>query len=301
MREKMNARYWESNRRPRSKETRPGGVSVPLSARRCLRYALGTLILLGTLGLLAGCGYVYRTTIEGFIEDPDGAGINDATVRVYEEEPDEPDQDSPGPIVRTQTATSGGNLGYYSTTVLWEERFGDYGTEADRRDFYLGVTHDDFEGKIAKIPDIVSDQTNRVSSVVLTDPDAPEEGDYGTIVRTRVVRDDDPDEGVPGVRITIKAGEDDGNGLMEDEYRERTGDDGFVNIGIEWNDDEPDPDEGEESEITIEVEADTSDTDFEFADAENGTQIRTRADVEVTSDQAVNRIGDFYVERENGD
>ena len=169
--------------------------------------ALRTAFLAATaVVLLAGCGNVFRATIQGRVVDSDDdSGLNGATVRVYEEEPNEPD--SGGFLVQTRTRTAGGTTGVFDTGVVWQDSFaafGDYGTEADTATLWLGVTAEDYAGTIVELPGILSDETNDTGDIPILDLDRDEDASTA-VVQGQVLEEVNGDRvAYPGAVIVIE-------------------------------------------------------------------------------------------------
>jgi len=165
------------------------------TGRFAARAALALSVALAT-ALLASCGgYYYRATVQGFVVDEESdAGINEATVRVYTDEIEEPDAD--GYVVQTSTVTQGGSAGYYSSTVIWRRVFGAYGTEGDTTTLWLAITHPDYGSQIVSAEGILSEEDNLIATIRLsqTSFDLP-------ALRGRVV--DGNGAGVNGVRVVL--------------------------------------------------------------------------------------------------
>lgn len=165
------------------------------TGRRVARAALALSVVLAT-ALLASCGgYYYRATVQGFVVDEESdVGINEATVRVYTDEIEEPDAE--GYVVQTSTVTQGGNAGYYSSTVIWRRVFGAYGTEGDTTTLWLSFTHPDYGSQVVSAEGILSEEDNLIATVRLgqTSFDLP-------ALRGRVV--DGNGTGVNGVRVVL--------------------------------------------------------------------------------------------------
>ena len=166
-----------------------------LTYRFAARAALALSVVLAT-ALLASCGgYYYRATVQGFVvDDESDAGINEATVRVYTDEIEEPDAE--GYVVQTSTVTQGGNAGYYSSTVIWRRVFGAYGQEGDTTTLWLSVTHPDYGAQVVSAEGILSEEDNLIATIRLaqTSYDLP-------ALRGRVV--DGNGVGVNGVRVVL--------------------------------------------------------------------------------------------------
>ena len=166
-----------------------------LTHRFAARAALALSVVLAT-ALLASCGgYYYRATVQGFVvDDESDAGINEATVRVYTDEIEEPDAE--GYVVQTSTVTQGGNAGYYSSTVIWRRVFGAYGQEGDTTTLWLSVTHPDYGAQVVSAEGILSEEDNLIATIRLaqTSYDLP-------ALRGRVV--DGNGVGVNGVRVVL--------------------------------------------------------------------------------------------------
>ena len=147
--------------------------------------------------MLAGCGqYFYKAQIAGYVKDAEsGAGINGALVRVYTIDP-ETEADAEGFIVETPTATSGGNAGYFSSSVIWQNRSGQFGKEGDSTELFLGVTHDDYQPAVVRVRGILSDDLNLVPDVRLDRASFTSPRLSGRVI-------DLTGEGVNGVRLVL--------------------------------------------------------------------------------------------------
>ncbi|MFP4509842.1 MAG: hypothetical protein ACLFNQ_06900, partial [Spirochaetaceae bacterium] len=154
--------------------------------------------------LLSACGNVYRADIQGFVEDADNeTGINRATIRVYEEKPDEADDE--GFLVRTETSTVGGTTGVFQTTVVWQSVFGSFGDQADTTSLWLGITAEDYDGLVAEVPGVLSDASNTVGTFRLLDATRNEES-RSAVVQGRVFRTtgtDNEEVGVAGYLVAV--------------------------------------------------------------------------------------------------
>lgn len=213
------------------------------------------LAALAVLVLLSACGNVYRADIQGRVEDSDNeAGINRAIIRVFEERPDE--ADSPGFLVRTETATAGGTTGVFQTTVVWRSLFGSFGDQADTTSLWLGITAEDYGPLVVEVPGILSDASNTVGTFRLLDLTRDEDA-RSALIQGRVFRTNaaNEDVAVAGylVAVGVRNAADDGWFGPDD-----AADDGFdfprtVTTGaagtfafvVEWpgEEDEPDLDE----------------------------------------------------------
>lgn len=156
-----------------------------------IRMALASL---AALLFLSACGNVYRADIQGQVEDLDNeTGINLATVRIYEQEPDA--ADAAGFIVRTQTATTGGTAGVFQTTVVWQSLFGSFGDQADTTSLWLGVTAEDYDDLVVEVPGVLSDASNTVGTFRLLDATRNEES-RSAVIQGRVFRENAANEDV---------------------------------------------------------------------------------------------------------
>ncbi len=155
------------------------------------------VMMLGAAALaLTGCGgYYYRAVVQGFvIDDETGAGINDATVRIYTREVETADAD--GYVAQTSTVTQGGNAGYYSSTVIWRQLFGSYGVEGDTTTIWVSVTHPDYAPVVVAASGILSDDANLIGSIRL------DEATFSIpALRGRV--EDTNGSGIDGVRVVL--------------------------------------------------------------------------------------------------
>lgn len=167
----------------------------PFPGRFGTRAALALAVVLVGASLASCGGYYYRATVQGFVvDDESDAGINEATVRVYTDEIEEPDAE--GYVVQTSTVTQGGSAGYYSSTVIWRRLFGAYGQEGDTTTLWLSVTHPDYGSQIVSAEGILSEEDNLVATIRLaqTSYDLP-------ALRGRLV--DGNGAGVNGVRVVL--------------------------------------------------------------------------------------------------
>ncbi len=235
--------------------------------RRRWRIVLTALVTLAAFSV-AGCGYVYRAEIQGqLVDSDDDSGINRASVRVYEDEPSEPDSDDF--LVKTESFTSGGTTGVFRTSVVWREVFGGYGTEADTTEMWLGITHPDYTGVVVEVRGILSDQTNNVGEIALLDADRDPDA-RSALVQGRVFEVvDGSREPVAGYAVGVEVTSTDGGSDDDVDVPDtvRTGVTGTFFLAVEWPEDSgiesvdieltyPDgADEGdEEAERTITVE-----------------------------------------------
>ena len=147
--------------------------------------------------MLAGCGqYFYKAQIAGYVRDAEsGAGINGALVRVYTTDPGA-EADAEGFIVETPTAASGGNPGYFSSSVIWQNRSGQFGKEGDSTELFLGVSHDDYQPAVVRVRGILSDDLNLVPDVRLDRASFTSPRLSGRVI-------DSTGEGVNGVRLVL--------------------------------------------------------------------------------------------------
>ncbi|MFP4114971.1 MAG: hypothetical protein ACLFUA_11430 [Spirochaetales bacterium] len=204
-----------------------------MTASRMTSRAVGIAILALLTVALTGCGgYYYRATIQGFvIDDETEAGINEATVRIYSDEVDDPNAE--GYVAQTSTVTQGGNAGYYSSTVIWQELFGEYGQEGDTTTIWLSVTHPDYGSTVVEAEGILSEEDNLVASVRLTQTtfDLP-------ALRGRV--EDSNGAGVDGVRVVLDLPAVSGDDEPEDLVTQTATIDGnagtFEFSPVEWSD-----------------------------------------------------------------
>ncbi len=198
---------------------------------------LTALVALVSIGV-AGCGYVYRAEIQGQIVDSDDdSGINRASVRVYEEEPSDPDSD--GFLVKTESVTSGGTPGVFRTSVVWREVFGAFGTEADTTELWLGVTHPDYSGVVVEVRGILSDQANTVGEIALLDADRDPDA-QSALVQGRVFEVvDGSREPVAGYAVGVEVTSTDGGPESDVDVPDtvRTGATGTFVLAVEWPED----------------------------------------------------------------
>ena len=191
-----------------------------------------SLVWLIAAALLSSCGgNFYRATVQGFIvDDESDIGINEATVRVYAQEADAPDAD--GFVSATSTVTQGGNAGYYSTTVIWNNWFGAYGGEGDTTEIWLGISHPDYADRVVRAQGILSDDNNLIATIRL------EETTFRLdALRGRVV--DSNGAGVNGVRVVLDLPQLSGTEEREDRVVQSATIDGqtgtFEFADVEWS------------------------------------------------------------------
>ncbi|MBN1409720.1 MAG: hypothetical protein JW969_02675 [Spirochaetales bacterium] len=152
-------------------------------------------IIFITTFMLAGCGKFYTCDIAGYIRDSRTSdGVNGALIRMYLSQPGS--ADSGGFIVETATMTSGGNGGYYSHKIIWQEMFGNFGDEGDSGTIWIGVTHNDYAPKIAKVSGILSDTLNVVPDIRIVRATFSSPQVNGRVVNAN-------GEGVNGVRVIL--------------------------------------------------------------------------------------------------
>lgn len=223
------------------------------------RYGRSLLLAAAVLPLLlGGCSYYHRATVQGFVEDEaTGTGINNATVRFYQEEPNRPS--SSGFFARTSTSTSGGNPGYYRNTVVWDRYFSEFGAEGDSGTIYLGVTHPDYQGRVIRMPGILSDDINTLQTIQLQRVTFAAGEVYGRVIRAG------DGSGVNGVRMVLTVPDLDDAGSPTGSEREyvavtgmRTGESGWYSFDEpSWRDASTDP--GGSSEVDARIEIDDPD------------------------------------------
>ena len=193
------------------------------------------LVLLAgaALFLLASCGgYYYRATVQGFVvDDESDVGINEATVRIYTEEVTDPNAE--GFVTATSTVTQGGNGGYYSSTVIWNNLFGSYGDEGDTTEIWLGISHPDYADRVVRAEGILSDDNNLIATVRLEE----------TTFRLDALRgrvEDSNGAGVNGVRVVLDLPQVSGTDEREDRVAQTATIDGqtgtFEFGNVEWDD-----------------------------------------------------------------
>ncbi|MFP4377797.1 MAG: hypothetical protein ACLFP4_12210 [Spirochaetales bacterium] len=211
---------------------------------RTRRQILRAATTVALLTVLTGCGYVYRADIQGRVVDADDdSGVNQATVRIYEEKPANPD--SSGFIVRTETAISGGTTGVFQTGFAWREIFGEFGTEGDTTTLWAGVTHPDYNGTVAKLPGILSGENNTVGDITILSKERDEDAN-SAVVQGRVFEEVDGNrEPVAGYEVLYYADEDDAGEYDEVDVSNDPDDKDSVNtvatgtfaVVIEWPED----------------------------------------------------------------
>ncbi len=210
------------------------------------------LAALAVLFFLSACGNIYRADIQGRVEDADNeAGINRAIIRVFEDEPEA--ADSPGFLVRTETATAGGTTGVFQTTVVWRSLFGSFGDQADTTSLWLGITAEDYGPLLVEVPGILSDASNTVGTFRLLDLTRDEDA-RSALIQGRVFRTNASDEEVAVAGYLVAVGvEVDGDWVGPDDAPDgfdfprtvTTGAAGTFAFVVEWpgEEDEPDLDE----------------------------------------------------------
>jgi hypothetical protein len=134
--------------------------------RRNRTMAFAVLIVTGIL-LLGGCGNFFTAEVQEFVVDGESdAGINGASVYFYRDEPSSAGAE--GFFTKTSTVTANGNPGYYSSRVVWNSFFADFGPEGDSGEIYVGVVHPDFSSRVVLMEGIFSDTTNNLGDIVLS-------------------------------------------------------------------------------------------------------------------------------------
>jgi hypothetical protein len=197
-----------------------------------MRWILRSLLVVAGVFMLTGCGgYYYRASIQGFVIDGETeAGVNEAIVRIYTDETDDPESEDY--VTQTSTVTQNGNGGYYSSTVIWQKLFGAYGQEGDTTTLWIAVIHPDYAPVIFQAEGILSDVDNLVASIRLsqTTYDRP-------ALRGRVV--DSTGTGVNGVRVVLDLPVVSGSDDPEDDVTQTATIDGeagtFEFAPVEWS------------------------------------------------------------------
>lgn len=200
--------------------------------------------------VFAGCGNFYNAEIQGFVVDGNSdSGINDATVRLYLDEPETADDESF--FARTSTSTSNNQNGYFRNAVVWNAWFSSYGPVGDSGTVYLGITHPDFADAVVEVPGILSDTVNTVETIVLDRISFAVPRISGRVV-------DVNGDGVNGVRVVLDllSTDDDTEDLVTVTGDEPEGDGYYVFEEVEWRDDENAGNETDDEEITISVDDD---------------------------------------------
>jgi hypothetical protein len=159
--------------------------------------------------LVTSCGgYYYRATVQGFVVDEESdIGINEATIRIYTSEVESATAD--GFVSSTSTVTQGASPGYYSSTVIWNNWFGEYGGEGDTTEIWLGISHPDYADRVVRAEGILSNENNLIATVRLTETTFRLEALQGRVV-------DSNGEGVNGVRVVLDLPELSGTDDRED-------------------------------------------------------------------------------------
>ncbi len=238
--------------------------------RKSTRRLVGILAVAAVLA--GGCGRYFTAEIAGYVTDEESdAGINGAVIRMYLEEPEAPD--APGFVVKTASMTSGGNAGYFSHKIIWQNIFPQFGAEGDSGTIWIGVTHEDYTSAVAQVEGILSDTVNVVPDTELARASFEVPEVTGTVVLAST------SEPVNGVRLILDLAstEDETDYItttttIDDEegtYR-------FQNV--RWRDDSPDSASTDTETATIRV-AD-GEYSWEQADGTDGL-----LSVTLTSDQ----------------
>ncbi|MFP4364783.1 MAG: hypothetical protein ACLFR1_13055 [Spirochaetia bacterium] len=225
--------------------------------------------------VLASCGGYYSGEVAGYIVDSENdAGINDAVVRFYREEPESADADTY--FIETASMTSGGNDGYFSHRIIWENWNPQFGPDDDSGTVWLGITHDDYVATVERVDGVLSNTLNIVPTISM-------QRDYFSVeeITGRIV--DKNGNGVNGVTVVIDVPSTEEN---EADYTANTGTDEegiqgvFVFTNVEWNDEEPEGNaDGEGDQETLYLYLD--DNNYQILDSEGETQM---IEVPVVSD-----------------
>jgi len=234
---------------------------------------------------LQGCGTYYDAEIAGYVKDMDtDAGINGAVIRMYLTEDDitaeeEAEDGSVYYIVETASMSSQGNDGYFSHKIMWQNAFGEFGSEGDSGEVWLKITHEDYIETTAQVSGILSDTINLVPDILL------DRATFSTPqLRGRVLNVSG--EGVNGVRVVL-----DLSSTTEEteDYITTTGfSDGepgyYIFQEVTWRDEEPDSDAADTESASVSID----DPDYEY-----GSTLA----VTLTSSQASEAPDDIVVTR----
>jgi hypothetical protein len=131
--------------------------------RRILLLLSGLWILL----IAGSCRVIYDTDISGFVRDVSiDSGVNGAVVRVYADDPAEA-EDTEILLETATVMTTAGIPGYFSGTLMWQTRTGQFGQEGDIRDFWIRVSHDKYQEKTVKAAGLLSNADNIVPDILI--------------------------------------------------------------------------------------------------------------------------------------
>lgn len=238
--------------------------------RKSTRRLAATFIAAALLS--SGCGRYFTAEIAGYVTDEEsGAGINGAVIRMYLEEPEMPD--APGFVVKTASMTSGGNPGYFSHTIIWQNLFPQFGAEGDSGTIWIGVTHEDYTSAVAQVEGILSDTVNVVPDIEIARASFEVSEVTGSVVLAST------NEPVNGVRLILDLAS------TEDEtdYVTTTttidGEEGTYRFqNVRWRDDDPDSPSSDTETATIRV----ADGEYSWEEADGTVR---RLSVTLTSDQ----------------
>lgn len=168
---------WKRSRRRSPGRRRPERPAHQTGRRPRIRIGTGSLVsfrAVAAAGLVViaafgavGCGRFYSAELAGYVKDEEnGAGVNGAVIRMYLREPDT--ADASGFIVETASMSAGGNAGYYSHRIIWQNLTPKFGEEGDSGDVWIGITHEDYAPRIAHVRGILSDTVNTVPDILIT-------------------------------------------------------------------------------------------------------------------------------------
>jgi hypothetical protein len=158
---------------------------------------LAFLCALSLLPLSCGNRF-FSATLSGYVResgaDPgtQGAGVNGAEVRVYLTEPATGLEE--GYVVKTSTMTSGGQDGYWSHKVMWENWTPSFPDEGDSGIVWVSVRRPGFFPDIIEVSGILSDANNVIPTIEL-------ERILMSSLRGRVVNS--AGQGLNGVRLVL--------------------------------------------------------------------------------------------------
>jgi hypothetical protein len=99
-------------------------------------------------------------------------------------------------MVETASMASQGNNGYFSHKIIWQNAFGEFGSEGDSGEVWLKISHEDYLEKTTRVSGILSDTINLVPDILL------DRATFSTPqLRGRVLNVSG--EGVNGVRMVL--------------------------------------------------------------------------------------------------
>ena len=169
-------------------------------------------VALSLLMLLTSCGTrYYSATVAGYVKDAavgtagdatgNGAtngngGINDAEIRLYLKDPATSADAADAYVVKSSTASSSGNNGYWSHKVIWETSTPAFSDIGDSGTIWVTVKRMGYFPKTVKVTGILSDSTNVVPTIELTLIKTLQ-------IKTKVVLDSETGRAVNGVNVVL--------------------------------------------------------------------------------------------------